>query len=83
MKHETPECFGTMFPCVLHLPDDRPACGKVFTVLLERAGGMMRSQRTVTADKDAWRECSACEEFENCYRFCMAKLTLESAIHDA
>ena len=33
-----PECYGTLFPDVLHLPEDRPASGKVFTVLL-RTGG--------------------------------------------
>ena len=28
-----PECYGTLFPDVLHLPEDRPASGTVFTVL--------------------------------------------------
>ena len=34
-----PECCGTLFPDVLNLPDDRPASGKGFTVVLECAGG--------------------------------------------
>ena len=37
-----PECYGTLFPDVLHLPEDRLASGTVFTVLLQRAGGMYR-----------------------------------------
>ena len=33
-----PECYGTLFPDVLHLPEDRPASGTVFTVLLATGG---------------------------------------------
>lgn len=74
------ECFGTMFPDVLHLPSDKPVSGKVFTVLLERAGGMLRSNRSIEADEEAWNECVQCEQFDTCYKFCMAKMTLASAI---
>ena len=77
---DKPTCYGTMFPDMLHLPEDRPASGKVFTVLLERAGGMIRSNRSVTADVAKWKECEGCLEFEGCYRFSMAKLALESAV---
>ena len=39
MGNEHPECYGTLFPSVLQLPEDRPASGTVFTiVLLTRAG---------------------------------------------
>lgn len=69
-----------MFPDVLHLPSDRPVSGKVFTVLLERAGGLLRSNRTITADRYEWDECVQCPDFDGCYRFCMAKLTLASAV---
>ena len=33
-----PECYGTLFPDVLNLPEDRPASGKVFTVVLATGG---------------------------------------------
>ncbi len=75
-----PECFGTVFPDMLHLPEDRPASGKVFTVLLRRAGGLYRSDRSVTADMAGWEECKRCPEFDGCYKFSMAKLAVESAV---
>ena len=77
-----PECYGTLFPSVLDLPEERPASGKVFTIVLERAGGMWRSSRSVTADMEQWDECQQCPEFEGCFKFSMAKLALESAIRN-
>ena len=76
------ECYGTLFPDVLNLAEGRPASGKVFTVVLERAGGMWRSSRSVTADMVQWIECQQCPVFEDCYKFSMAKLALESAIQN-
>jgi hypothetical protein len=77
---EHPECYGTMFPSVLHIPEDRPAAGTMFTVVLERAGGMWRSNRTVTANTEQWDECQKGGDFDGCYKLSMAKLALESAI---
>jgi hypothetical protein len=74
------ECFGTMFPDVLHLQNDRPQRGKVFSVLLERAGGLWRSNRQVSADMGQWDKCRECPMFDECYKFGMAKLLLASAI---
>jgi hypothetical protein len=83
MNHnDLPECYGTLFPDVLNLPEDRSASGRVFTVLLQRAGGMWRCSRSVTADMEQWVRCKECPDFDGCYRFSMAKLTLESAIRD-
>lgn len=75
-----PECFGTMFPDVLHVQNDHNVKGKVFSVLLQRAGGLWRCSREVTADIREWDACRECPDFENCYKFCTAKLFLESAI---
>jgi hypothetical protein len=74
------QCFGTMFPDVLHLPLGKPASGKVFSVLLKPGEGIMRSKRSMTADLDEWDECVQCPEFDHCYKFSLAKLTLQSAI---
>lgn len=74
------DCYGRMFPDVLHLHSDAPVSGKVFLVLLERAGGLLRSNRAIVADRDEWDECLQCPDFDHCYKFCMAKLTLASAI---
>ncbi len=76
------ECYGTLFPDILRLPENREASGKVFTVLLERAGGMIRSGCSVTTDMDQWDECQQCPDFGGCYELSMAKLALESAIQD-
>ena len=51
-NNDHPDCDGTLFPDVLSLPEDRSASGKVFTVMLQRAGGMWRCNRSITADKD-------------------------------
>jgi len=67
---------------VLAVPEDRPTSGKVFTVVLERAGGMWRSRRSVAADMGRWDRCLECEGFEDCYKLSMAKLALESAVQD-
>ncbi len=45
-----PDCFGTMFPDLLHIQNDRPQRGKAFSVLLEQAGGLFRSNRRIAAD---------------------------------
>ncbi len=76
--NDHPECYGTLFPSLLRLPEDRPASGTVFTVLLERAGGMWRCNRSITADMQRWNECQQCSDFDGCYKFSMAKLAMES-----
>jgi len=74
------ECFGTMFPDVLHVENDRPQRGKAFSFLLQRAGGMIRCNREVAGDIKQWDNCRKCPEFEDCYQFSTAKLLLASAI---
>jgi len=81
-KNHHAEFYGTLFPDVLNLPEDRSASGTVFTVLLQRAGGMWRGKRSITANMERWDECQECPDFDGCFKFSMAKLTLESAIQD-
>ncbi len=80
--NQTPrrECFGTMFPDVLHVESGQPQRGKVFSYLLQKAGGLWRCNREVTGDMEQWDDCRKCPEFDDCYQFCMAKLLLASAI---
>lgn len=40
----------------------------------------MRRHRQVTADIQEWDAYQECAEFDICYKFCTAKLLLESAI---
>lgn len=69
-----------MFPDDLHLRENAPNQGKVFTVIVERVGGMMRGDRSIRADVQQWDDCQACPEFESCYKLCLAKVALEGAI---
>ena len=76
------ECFGKMFPDDLHLKHNTPNKGKVFTVCLKTAGGVMQvsSDRSIETNVDEWDDCQQCPEFDSCYKLCLAKVTLESAI---
>jgi hypothetical protein len=81
-QKEHRDCFGKMFPDDLHLKDNEPNKGKVFTVFMGFQGGMIprRTDRSIEADIEQWDDCQQCPEFESCYKLCMAKVTLESAI---
>ncbi len=82
MSSEHPKCYGSMFPSVLALREDGTNSGTVFSVVLERAGGMWRSNRSVSADLKRWGECLQCDDFEDCYKLSMATLALESAVQN-
>ena len=77
---EHKECYGTMFPDDLHLRDNKPNKGKVFTVWVQLLGGMTRGDHQIKADFEEWDDCQRCPEFDSCYKLCLAKVTLESAV---
>jgi len=79
---EHKECFGKMFPDDLHLRTNVPNEGKVFTVRIESIGGTMpvHSDRSIDVDIEQWDDCRQCPEFDSCYKLCLARVTLESAI---
>lgn len=76
-KHK--ECYGTMFPDSLHSSVNQKTRRKVFEVELSSLG-LARSNRSVNIDLIEWDDCQNCAEFEQCYKLCMAKLALETAI---
>jgi hypothetical protein len=76
------KCYGTMFPPILHAETDKPMSGKVFTFEVKRAGGTFVSQRRVSTNAKEWDDCLQCPEFEHCYKFCMGRLALETAVKD-
>lgn len=53
--------------------------GKVFSFEVESIG-LTRSDRKIITKTSERDDCLACPEFDHCYKFCIAKLTLESAI---
>jgi hypothetical protein len=79
---EHKECFGKMFPDDLHLHNNEESSGKVFGVLLKSSPGIVitRTDRSIKIDIEQWDECRQCPEFDSCYKLCLAKVTLESAI---
>jgi hypothetical protein len=77
------DCFGTMFPDDLHLKDNRPNKGKVFTVWMKQVeGGVVspRTDRIIETDIEQWDDCQQCPEFDSCYKLCLARVTLESTL---
>jgi hypothetical protein len=72
-------CYGTMFHELLHFHENAPMRGKVFTFELDRSG-LARSNRHIEADIVEWDDCLECEEFNHCYKFCIAKLLLQNAV---
>ena len=79
-RTEQKECFGTMFPDDLHLRNNEPNKGKVFSVWVKLTGGFSRGDRRIEADIEQWDDCRQCSEFESCYKLCLAKVTLESVV---
>ena len=53
-------CYGTMFPDMDRLDNNRPLRGRVFEVLLV-SKGIGPSGRSITVDPEQWRRCVACE----------------------
>lgn len=79
MKIDHKSCYGTMFHDSLHFETNTEIKGKVFSFELDSIG-LGRSDRLVKTDIAEWDNCMACSEFDHCYKFCMAKLALETAI---
>jgi hypothetical protein len=81
--NEHKACYGGLFPDTLHLTNDRPKKGKVFSYTLHTAGGLYRAGRETGVDLAEWDRCIACPEFENCYKLSLAKLALNDAVANA
>ncbi len=73
------DCYGTMFHDSLHCSINEQMQGKVFTFELKSAG-LARTNSCIQTNIVEWNDCIACPEFDHCYKLCMAKLSLETAI---
>ena len=75
-------CYGTMFPDALHFRSNEPSAGKVFSFEVDSTVGMgaVRTDRKLSVNLAEWDDCLECPEFEHCYKLCVAKMSLESAI---
>lgn len=76
---EHKDCYGTMFHDSLHFSRKEKMQGKVFGFELKSLG-LTYSDKSVSYDSSEWDDCQKCPEFEHCYKLCMAKLALETAI---
>ena len=70
-----------MFHDSLHFLVNADMPGKVFSFEIDNAG-LTRADRSINTDMAQWDDCLACHEFDHCYKLCMAKLALETAISD-
>jgi hypothetical protein len=75
-----PPCYGTMFPDLDRLEYNTPCRGKAFTVLVTSQGIGVQS-RTVTVDEAGWEACQRCPAYRSCYDLCLARLSLQDALH--
>jgi hypothetical protein len=69
-----------MFPDTRLLQDGAPKQGKVFCISTTSTGGLSGPYREIKTDVSEWDDCQRCPEFGSCYKLCLAKLALESAI---
>ena len=72
-------CYGTMFHDSLHFLINADMPSKVFSFEVD-SSGLARTDRSISTDIAQWDDCLACPEFDHCYKLCMAKLNLETAI---
>jgi len=54
---------------------NQPISGKVFGY----PGPVIR-ERTASFDREAWEECSACSDFDKCYRLSQGTLLMKLAL---
>ncbi len=79
-KSERKTCYGTIIPDVPRFQDSGLSKGKVFGVRITPSGGLAGPARDVELNVDEWDDCQQCEDFESCYKLCLAKLSLKSVL---
>ncbi len=74
---EHKHCFGSIFPDHIQGVERQ---GKVFSLCIDAPPGTMRCHPHIETDIRQWDDCRQCPEFESCYRLCMARIALETAV---
>ena len=75
MKTE-PECYGRMFPPLISLAHNEPVAGKVFGYQIDHPG-IAVTKRVVTTNREAWRSCLECPDFDGCFRLSTGTALME------
>jgi hypothetical protein len=78
MKNE-PDCYGRMFPPLISLAHNETVAGKVFGYQVEHPG-IAVTRRAVTTNREAWRHCLECPDFDSCYRLSAGTALMEIAV---
>ena len=74
-----PECYGTMFPPIAKPPHNVEVGGRVLSYRIEHPGSVP-TVHTLSVDREAWRHCLECKDFDGCYRLSIARLLVDSAL---
>lgn len=72
-------CHGEMFADLMALNPTGKTPGKVISVITERVGGTYIANHEIVTDPVQWDRCRECEEFDDCYKLSLAKLTMQAA----
>ena len=72
-------CYGHLFPSVAGLATNRNVAGAVFRYLI-RQPGPMTTECSMEIDTGAWDRCTACPEFDTCYRLSVGSLLMDLAV---
>jgi hypothetical protein len=80
MKNES-QCYGKMFPSFIFLAHNESVAGKVFGYEVEHPG-MAVTRRVVTTDREAWRHCLQCPDFDGCCRLSAGTALIEMAVKE-
>jgi hypothetical protein len=73
------DCYGNMFPDVIHKVHNEAVTAKVFGYRVDQPG-MVATNRVVTVNHEEWQHCLECAEFDACYRLSIATMLMERAV---
>jgi hypothetical protein len=73
------DCYGKMFPEVIHMVDNEAITGKVFGYRVDHPG-IGVTNRAATVNREEWQHCLECPEFDGCCRLSMGTMLMERAV---
>ena len=73
------DCYGKMFPDVVHLVDNEEVTGRVFGYRVDRPGVAV-TNRIAAVNREEWQHCLECPELEGCYRLSIGTMLMELAV---
>lgn len=71
-------CYGKMFPDVMHMVHNEAITGKVFGYRVDHPG-ISVTHRATTINREQWQRCLECSELDGCYRLSIGTILMELA----